>query len=175
MQIDLSQINEPVHRIDAVFRPDEIELDEEGIVFGDEIIFSGTLEKHIHRIDIEGNIKTKASVACGRCLKPLETQFDISFTSSFVPAEFETAETEVEVAGDDLNIEFYSGDEIDLARLVREQIVLNLPQTFLCTPDCLGLCEKCGVNKNEKTCECIEREIDPRLKVLENLIREKKD
>lgn len=175
MRIEIGKIDEPVHKIDAVFNPGEIELDEDAVNLKEEIVFTGSLEKHIYRIDVDGNIKTKIEVNCNRCLKPLETELDITFKSSFVPSEFESREKEVKVGGDDLDIDFYQGDEIDLAQLTREQILLNLPQTVLCKPDCLGLCAKCGENKNEKKCDCSEREIDPRLKVLENLSREEKD
>ena len=175
MLIDTSKIDETVGQIKAEFQPGEIESEDELLVLNDKIVFEGSLEKHIYRIDIEGSIKSKAEINCSRCLKPMETVLDIFFKSSFVPAEFETREKELEVGGDDLNIEFYEGGEIDLAQLIREQIILNSPQTALCKPDCLGLCEKCGGNKNEKRCDCSEREIDPRLKVLENLTREKKD
>ncbi|HEV7645396.1 MAG TPA: DUF177 domain-containing protein [Pyrinomonadaceae bacterium] len=175
MLIDINKIDETVGKIKAEFQPGEIESEDELLVLKDKIVFEGSLEKHIYRIDIAGSIKTKAEISCSRCLKPMESDIDISFKSSFVPAEFETREKEVEVGGDDLNIEFYEGDEIDLAQLIREQIILNSPQIALCKPDCAGLCEKCGGNKNEKRCDCSEREIDPRLKVLENLTREKKD
>jgi uncharacterized protein len=175
MLIDTSKIDETVDEIRAEFQPGEIEPEDELLVLKDKIVFAGSLEKHIYRIDIAGNIKAKAEVSCSRCLKPMESEIDITFQSSFVPAEFETREKDLEVGGDDLNIDFYEGDEIDLAQLIREQIILNSPQTVLCKPDCLGLCEKCRGNKNEKRCDCGEREIDPRLKVLENLTREKKD
>ncbi len=178
MLIDISKIDETVGKIRAEFQPGEIEPEDELLVLKDKIVFEGSLEKHIYRIDIAGNIRAKAEISCSRCLKPMETGIDITFSSSFVPAEFETREKELEVRGEDLNIEFYNPDgdnEIDLGQLVREQIILSSPQTALCQPDCLGLCEKCGGNKNEKRCDCSEREIDPRLKVLENLTREKKD
>jgi uncharacterized protein len=175
MRIEVDKIDEPVKKITAEFEPGEFDLGEEPVVLRDKIRFEGTLEKHIYRVDIEGSIKAKAEIICSRCIIPVETELTVSFKSSFVPAEFETQEKEIEVKGDDLDMEFYEGDEIDLTELVREQIILNLPQTNLCRPDCRGLCEKCGINKNEKTCDCSEREIDPRLKVLENLVTEEKD
>jgi len=175
MRIDVNKIDEPISKVTAEFQPGEIDLGDEPIILKDKIRFEGSLEKHIYRVEIDGNIKAKAEINCGRCLAPLETELNFSFKSSFIPAEFETQEKEVEVTGDDLDVEFYNpdrGDEIDLAELVREQIILNLPQTTLCKPDCQGLCAKCGENKNEKNCDCSEREIDTRLKMLENLSRE---
>ncbi len=174
MLIDLNKINEPVHPLEAVFQPGEIGLDDEVLTLTGEIEFKGTIEKHSYRIDIGGNIKGKAEINCARCLKPLEIDLDVPFISSYVSSEFESREKELEIRGDDLNVDFYQDEEIDLARSIREQIILNAPQTALCKLDCAGLCQTCGENKNEKKCNCSEREIDPRFKVLENLRREKK-
>ena len=174
MLIDLNKIVDPVQPVEAVFQPDKINLDDDTMVLKDEIRFKGSVEKHSYRIDISGNIKGKAEVNCVRCLKLLETDIDISFVSSYVSSEYESREKEIQISGDDLDVDFYQNEEIDLAQLIREQIILNAPQTALCKLDCAGLCQICGENKNEKKCNCSEREIDPRFKVLENLSREKK-
>jgi uncharacterized protein len=36
-------------------------------------------------------------------------------------------------------------DRIDLEPVVRDAVVLALPQVPLCSPDCAGLCPECGV------------------------------
>ena len=175
MLIDLNQIEDSVHQLDAVFTPDEIGLDDGMITLKGEIKFEGAVEKHSYQIEIAGNIKGAAQINCGRCLMPVETAIDIPFKSSYVSSEYESHEKEIQIGGDDLDVDFYQDETIHLAALVREQIILNVPETALCKPDCQGLCQKCGANKNEKKCNCSEREIDPRLKVLENLIREEKN
>ncbi len=175
MLIDLNQIEEPVHQLDAVFTPGEIGLDEDTIKLKDDVRFEGAVEKHSYQIDIIGNIKGVAEITCGRCLVAVETAFDIPFKSSYVSSEYESREKEIQIGGDDLDVDFYQEEKIDLTSLVREQIILNVPETALCKPDCSGLCPKCGANKNEKKCNCSEVEIDPRFKVLENLIREEKN
>ena len=76
---------------------------------------------------------------------------------------------ERQLSEDDLALSFYSGEEIDLAPLFTEQVILTLPTRALCREDCKGLCPRCGVNRNHETCECVEREPDPRLAVLRNL------
>ena len=42
---------------------------------------------------------------------------------------------------------------IDLSELYREFMILGIPIRCLCKEDCLGLCEVCGVNLNQETCE----------------------
>jgi len=59
---------------------------------------------------------------------------------------------------------------LDLDELLREDILLDLPSKYLCSPDCRGLCPKCGKNLNEGDCGCDRREIDPRLEVLKSLL-----
>jgi len=41
---------------------------------------------------------------------------------------------------------------IDLAPLVREYALLEIPIKPICRPDCKGLCTECGQNLNEKDC-----------------------
>ncbi len=42
---------------------------------------------------------------------------------------------------------------IDLSELYREFMILGIPIRSLCKEDCKGLCEVCGVNLNQTTCE----------------------
>lgn len=171
MVIDLSQITEASRALDIKIAGDAIDLGDEDVVLKGDIQFTGAIEKHSYEVDVAGNIKAAAEVICHRCLKPIETELDISFKIAYVSSEYESREKDIQIGGDDLDVAFYEDDKIDLAELVREQIILNSSETALCKPDCAGLCQKCGTNKNEKNCDCSEREIDPRFKVLENLSR----
>ena len=63
-----------------------------------------------------------------------------------------------------------SDERLDLEELLREDILLELPSKYLCSPDCKGLCPKCGKNLNEGDCGCEAEEIDPRLEVLKSLL-----
>jgi uncharacterized protein len=67
-------------------------------------------------------------------------------------------EEEVELSADDLEFSFYHQEEIDLAEIVSEEIVLALPMRFLCQEFCQGLCPTCGVNLNSQTCQCRPQE-----------------
>lgn len=46
------------------------------------------------------------------------------------------------------------GDQIDLAQMVRELVLLDAPHTPLCRPDCAGLCPTCGADLNLAACGC---------------------
>jgi uncharacterized protein len=61
------------------------------------------------------------------------------------------------------------GDQLDLAPLVRDAVLLELPLVPLCMEDCRGLCPDCGANRNQVTCSCTTETIDPRWAALEAL------
>jgi uncharacterized protein len=78
--------------------------------------------------------------------------------------------------GDDeekLELAYFLGDEIDIADLVRESLLLAQPLKKLCKEECKGLCPKCGINLNVSTCSCNKEIMDPRLMVLQQFLNKK--
>jgi uncharacterized protein len=71
--------------------------------------------------------------------------------------------------------EGYKGKEIDLAGAIREQILLSVPPSPLCSEDCKGLCPKCGKDLNEGECGCDRTVLDPRWGALKGIQLEKKE
>jgi uncharacterized protein len=50
---------------------------------------------------------------------------------------------------------------------------MAFPVQTLCREDCVGLCQVCGINRNEQSCACQEESGDPRFAILKRLtIRE---
>jgi len=72
-------------------------------------------------------------------------------------------EDEVELAPEDIEVGFYTGDGLFLADVVAEQVNLALPMKVLCGEECHGLCPHCGANLNRERCRCGPRPVDPRL------------
>jgi uncharacterized protein len=78
----------------------------------------------------------------------------------------------MELQREDLDMEFYDGEAIDLGQIIQKQVILTIPFNPLCQENCKGLCPHCGTNKNKETCECSEEKIvDPRLEVLKNFFK----
>ena len=61
------------------------------------------------------------------------------------------------------------GDQIDLAPIVREYVLLELPEAPLCREDCAGICPQCGADRNESPCGCDNTATDLRWAALEGL------
>jgi len=137
-----------------------------------EVIVVGKLYKSDKTVYFNGSIKGSLALECSRCLKNFELPFDESVSSVFMPkTDFAEEGEEVELSGDDMDVQFYEGEEIDLFGPVRDQIALVAPMQPLCSEDCKGLCPKCGVDLNVENCGCQTMEIDPRLAALKKLIK----
>ena len=63
---------------------------------------------------------------------------------------------------------YYS--DLDLDELLTEDLLLDVPSKFLCSPDCKGLCPSCGKNLNHGDCDCQQDTVDPRLAILKELL-----
>lgn len=118
-----------------------------------------------------GRIRGRFEGVCARCLEAFP--LDLDRETAFVLARRREIEAEKELSADDLALSFYEGEEIDLDPLFAEQALLALPSRALCREDCRGLCPHCGGNRNQRECECGERDLDPRLAVLRALAAER--
>ena len=115
----------------------------------------------------DGEVQGTATATCARCL----TQFplDIAKEFSLVLTPEQPLTGEIELAPGDLAESFYRGNEVDVTRLVYEQVLLALPTRPLCDEECRGLCSQCGANRNTTECSCTVETGDPRLAVLRGL------
>lgn len=113
---------------------------------------------------VQGALETQFAGACTRCLEN-------TLVSLEVPIE------ELYVYPPEPSAEFTVSDDgfLDIAPLLREEIVTNTPIGILCKADCAGLCPTCGQNLNDGTCECEQDNIDPRLAALKTLKDSLKD
>ncbi len=74
---------------------------------------------------------------CMRCLQPAEPVFVIDAREVSQPG-----------AGDELQSPYLKAGVLDVHHWARDSLVLALPATVLCTPECRGLCAVCGVDLN---------------------------
>jgi uncharacterized protein len=118
-------------------------------------------------VAVAGSFGVTARLTCSRCLEPLSATVAPEVDLCLQPCP--TAHEEVELGRDDLEVDFYREDTLDVAGLVRSEAELALPMKPLCRADCQGLCPTCGTNRNLTSCGCEARPIDPRLAPLEAL------
>jgi uncharacterized protein len=116
---------------------------------------------------VTGQLRSTVPQVCSRCLEsfsaPIRTEVDVRF------APRPSSSDAVELAGDDLDLCFYTDDQIDLDAVIDSETTLALPMKPLCRADCRGLCPSCGANRNLTACGCDTRPPDPRLAVLKDM------
>lgn len=126
-------------------------------------VISGKVVNMSGYIEFSANITVTYETVCSRCLKPLsfDTLLDVRAP---IAESLENMDNEEYIIPEN--------GLINLAELVRETLILNLPMSHLCSDDCLGLCPKCGKDLNGGDCGCVRKEKDPRWSVLEHFFDE---
>ena len=169
MIIDLNALGERSKHVDIEIVPNEIDFGLENVRAASPIRLSCEIEHSDFRTDVTGNIAAKFEIDCTRCLDAVKVPLDIDIDVEFVDAEHFGTPGEHEIDAKDLGTDVLPSEHLDLRDLVREQILLNLPERVFCNDDCKGLCEICGTNRNLKDCNCREVEVDPRWSALKDL------
>lgn len=169
MLIDLASVGVAPKRLKSEFAGTLIDLEGEGEVAGD-ARFDGETHRDGARVHVSGMITAEVALQCTRCLEPLGRKIEVAFDDVFVDANLETRNAETELTVADMDESLVIGGRVDLAEVVREQILLALPEQVFCSEDCLGLCAICGGNRNLVDCNCDQREGDPRWAALKNFI-----
>ena len=119
----------------------------------------------------DGSSRVTLDLNCSRCLDPYPFANTSNFHVRFRPRpEGSGEDEEVEIAdAEELDVEFYSDRSVPLRDLAVEQIQLTIPMKPLCTDSCLGLCPKCGANRNREGCNCEEAVADDRWGALQGI------
>ncbi|NOZ25724.1 MAG: DUF177 domain-containing protein [Nitrospirae bacterium] len=128
------------------------------------------IERRGNEVVIQGEIHGRIALQCSRCLINFHRDLSLSVDLQYHPASEVAREETYEVPREEIDIGFYSNDELDITQVVREQLILSLPMKALCDEECKGLCPVCGADMNLQRCECKYESVDPRLEGLRKLL-----
>ena len=92
---------------------------------------------------IQGDFTALTSAQCGRCLEDFELKLESHFEEIFTYENHPLSEDELIIPED---------GNIDFEPYVRDYLLLEVPINPVCKPDCLGLCDICGENRNLRDC-----------------------
>lgn len=118
-------------------------------------------------LEVTGEIRLFLLVPCDRCLTSVEVPF-------VLPVEKELDGNQ-DAAEESDEAYFYSGYYLDVDKLVNGELIVNLPMKVLCSPDCKGICKRCGKNLNEGPCACDDRSPDPRMAAIRDIFNNFKE
>lgn len=80
---------------------------------------------------------------CGRCLEPFHEKVHGTFEEFFTFPFTEPSDDEIQVA---------ENGNVDFKPILHDYILVEIPINPVCKPDCKGLCDICGANRNQIDC-----------------------
>jgi uncharacterized protein len=169
MLLDLNRFRGAVERIDRRLAPEAVAQPDDDFRVTSPVQLEVEVRKDKDKVRLVGKVQAALELDCGRCLDAFPLAVDSRFDLLFLPQAANTGLPEQEVQDADVGVSYYRDDVIDLADVVREQLLLAMPMKPLCRSDCQGLCPVCGINRNRETCQCQAEWVDPRLEPLRAL------
>ncbi|TKB67228.1 MAG: DUF177 domain-containing protein [Nitrospira sp.] len=168
----------------------EVTAEELGLT-ADDALLPGPVAVSLDLTNIEGLVAVTGVLEgtivreCVRCLKEYEDPLAFSVRAAFIQepksaprhpkridprrARAEVTEAEPEEEPDDQY--HYQGNQLELAPMLREHVILSAPMQPICSDDCLGLCAQCGKNLNEGPCQCATEPPIPTVRVVRGMKR----
>ncbi len=128
------------------------------------------VEKVESEVMVRGSLTADIDLTCSRCLKVFVMTMVIPVDVAYHPLSDLPGDENHEITADELDLDYYADDELDIDRLLSEQVSLNIPMKPLCSEACKGLCARCGADLNVGTCACALDALDPRFRELKKFL-----
>ena len=122
------------------------------------------LESVVEGILVSGWLVGVLSLRCARCLDAFARPFELEMHELYARTPPPDAE----------DYQLGPDETLDLGQVALDLIGVEMPFAPLCRPDCLGLCETCGGNRNLGQCPGHD-EVDPRWAGLEAALERMND
>ncbi|MFY9806405.1 MAG: DUF177 domain-containing protein [Pseudonocardiaceae bacterium] len=143
-----------------------IGLDVVGIPAGAEVSLDVRLESVMEGVLVSGTATAPVTGQCARCLDPLGDRLDVELIELFAYPD-----TATDVTTDPDEVSRVVDGLVDLEPVVRDAVLLALPQAPLCSEECAGLCPDCGGKRAELGADHRHEKMDPRWTVLKQRLR----
>lgn len=127
---------------------------------------------HIKERELELHADTRFSavIPCDRCLTEVEQEFVLDFSRK---VDLSATDGELKEGFDESDC--IDGYYLDVDKMLYSEILIGWPTKVLCREDCKGICNVCGQNLNEGTCDCEDTGLDPRMSVVRDLFKNFKE
>jgi uncharacterized protein len=132
--------------------------------FRGEVLLNCKMDKSHSQIVLDCDITADSQFTCDRCAVEFRRELTNHFQNIYLFGKREDSEE-----NPDLYFLSPDSDKIDLNFDVAEYAKLSIPMKILCKDECKGLCPVCGVNLNDKSCNCENKVEDPRWAPLKKL------
>jgi len=136
---------------------EQLGLETIGVPEGSPVELEIRLESVTEGIYVSGTAHAALAGECARCLDPLTDEITVEVAELFAYPDSVTDETT-----DADELPRVADDQVDVEQIVRDALVLDLPLSPLCRPDCAGLCVECGEKWADLAPDHGHETLDPR-------------
>jgi len=120
---------------------------------------------------VTATLNIQTTLACSRCLREYTSPSTITVEEEFLPTiDINTGRNLPPPAIAEEALRIDSSHVLDLTETLRQYVLADAPMKPLCRDDCRGLCQLCGANLNQQTCNCKTAQPDPRWGTLASLL-----
>ena len=161
MIIKYTNYADGIHLIELSKSAGKLGLDEP---FCGKVLLNCKMDKSFNQIVLGCDVTLDTQFICDRCAGDVKQDLKIHFQNIYL-----FGKNQDDVENPDVYYLSADNDKIELTSDVIEYARLAIPLKVLCSDDCKGLCSDCGVNLNDKSCDCDSSESDPRWAPLSKL------
>ena len=141
----------------------------------------GTISDSFGRLLFSAHVTATYLTSCARCLDEISGTVEFDVERSLLTSEGGKGMRDSHLT-DDGEWDGITDDVLTVndARIIPDaeivtELSLELPTLSLCSPDCPGLCPKCGKNLKNGDCGCKnQKEINPNFAILQKLLDNQK-
>ena len=171
-RIDFDYTFDPAHTdCETAFLPDDISIPDGGIRV------SGSAFDSLGQLVFSAHVTAKYVTSCARCLDEITETVEFDIERSLLTESLGKGSRDHHLSDDNEwdgltdDVLYVSDAQIVPDDEIITELSLELPTLSLCSPDCPGLCPKCGKRLRDGDCGCREKkEINPKLAILQKLL-----
>jgi uncharacterized protein len=116
------------------------------------------------------SLSTDVNLVCSRCLSQFTHHLNLDFEEEYLPTVDVVSGISLPPPEEASTFTIDKYHILDLTEAVRQYSLLAVPMKPLCDTECAGICQNCGKNLNQGSCDCPKQDIDLRWSELKKLV-----
>jgi len=112
-----------------------------------------------HEVVVQGSLRSALYLTCSRCAEEFEKPLSVALDAVYLSIDELSSVRAKELEEGEADVYAYADQVIEIAAMVRDKLLLSIPQQPHCMVGCKGLCPSCGVNRNVVSCLCGEERL----------------
>lgn len=119
------------------------------------------------KIEVDGSFESTILIPCSRCIKEVPYTINENFSK-----DFDLNYANEDSPDDEEQLKYLDGYNLNIIQLISDEILLHFPMKVLCSNNCKGICKTCGCDLNMNSCNCDKTDIDPRMDVFKDILKD---